>query len=1326
MTLEAPFARAGESNTGEIVQIPAQKDLCLHELFERQAELNPEAIALEATDYVLTYAALDAKANQLAHFLRQQDIGPGCFIGLCMPRSGTAIIAILACLKAGAAYVPIDPAHPDARISFILNQANIRLILSTDTLIARLDPLFSGPVVPIEQIDPLAGSLPQQSLTRKITGLKPSDACYVLYTSGSTGTPKGVVAEHRNVVHFVTAFNTVCSTTTSDRVYQGFALTFDGSVEEMWMAFSNGAALIAGDANTPKFGDELADVLINERISFFSTVPTLLSTIAKDIPSLRQLVVSGEACPPDLVARWAKPGRTMLNVYGPTEATVNTTAEILTPGKAVTIGKPLDGYEIVILNEQQEPVATGAKGELYIGGPGISRGYLEEPELTKRAYVILPGFDNRRFYRTGDEVCWNSAGDLEFFGRIDTQVKIRGFRVELSEIEAVLMGHPDISNAVVTLAKKQDLQALAAYVVTEPQCDSLDRGETLETLKSQLPSYMVPAFLEELDTFPRLASGKVDRKQLPEPATPLVAESGPEDTPRTETESKVASIWENVFKIDRVGVNQDFFRDLGGHSLLAAQLVSALRNGADVHVAVRDIYTFPTIRLLADHADAVQRAHQTGHDKKPIHHAANLQQQHAKPGAGMIAIQLLFYFVLGPLLALPLVIVVPPVIDMLYFKQPIISTILFVILVGLCLWPLFIALGIAAKWILIGRYKPGAYPLWGSYYLRWWLATRLQSLSGLGAFGGTPLAPVMWRIMGAKVGKNCMLQTGLVSAWDCISIGDDTSIATDTQLPGARIENGYLIIGSVTIGDRCFVGAHSSLGLDVELGNDSRLDDQSALPDGHSIPAGQSMRGSPPVETDVPAPEGKPLRRSRRYLAWYCAGQITAAILTGLAFGLPFIVSGLALAFAIVHLHPAIWIPMLVALVPISVLIFCLYTALVKKILHPNPQPGTYEVYSFPYLQFWMTSGLLRLVRGAGLLIFTTIYLPPWMRLLGAKLGAHTEMSTVWSLYPEMVQAGDGVFFADGCILGGSRTHLGRFDIRPVIIGDRSFIGNSALVPPGSGLGNNSLLGVLSAPPQPDRPAPDNTDWLGSPGFQLPNRLIVEGFDDSVTYQPTRSLYMQRALIDGLRIFIPAYYTGILATCIFLLGLAIYNNYGIWTLYLVAPLIGWITLTSAVALTVGLKWTVMGRFHPVVVPLWSRYVWLNEMLNGVYETIMSPIIGLFYGTPFAAPLLRLMGCDIGKHCYIGASLVSEFDLVHVDDFAAINGGAIIQNHLFEDRVMKSSHLYVGKGCSVGNMSVVLYDTKMEENAVLGPMSLLMKGETMPAGNRWHGIPTVQE
>jgi non-ribosomal peptide synthetase-like protein len=334
-------------------------------------------------------------------------------------------------------------------------------------------------------------------------------------------------------------------------------------------------------------------------------------------------------------------------------------------------------------------------------------------------------------------------------------------------------------------------------------------------------------------------------------------------------------------------------------------------------------------------------------------------------------------------------------------------------------------------------------------------------------------------------------------------------------------------------------------------------------------------------------------------------------------------------------------------------------------------------------------------------------------------------MSTVWSFLPELLTAGEGSFFADGCILGGRRTYGGRFELAANRVGRRSFVGNSAILPVGASLGDGCLLGVLSTPRSRSQVAPDGSDWLGSPGFRLPNRQKVAGFDDNVTFRPTPRLYVQRALIDACRIMIPAYVALALGFAGVAALLIAYETYGPWMMLALAPGLELCAAAIAVGIVVGLKWGVMGTFKPVIAPLWCPYVWCNEMLNGAYESIMAPIVAVLLGTPFATPLLRLLGCKIGRHCYIGTALFSEFDLVDIGDYVALNAGVVVQNHLFEDRIMKSSHLRIESECSIGNMAVILYDTRMERGAVLGPLSLLMKGEIQPARSRWHGIPTVE-
>ncbi|MBI3555412.1 MAG: amino acid adenylation domain-containing protein, partial [Deltaproteobacteria bacterium] len=503
----------------------SEKFGCLHDLFEAQVRLRPDAAALILGDETMSYRQLDQRANQVARYLQSQGAGPGKFVGLYFERSMHPIIAILGCLKSGAAYVPIDPSYPGDRIRHIMLESEAVMMVTESALASRAAEHFDGLVA---AIDSEAAEIDLQSpkkLTRLESGVKSSDLAYVIYTSGTTGRPKGVMAEHGHVCKFVLAFNEVCGTTPQDRVYQGFSLSFDGSVEEIWMAFSNGSALVVGDKQTPRFGNELGQYMAQKGVTYFSTVPTLLSTITDGVSTLKWLVVSGEICPMEIVNRWARPGLCMLNVYGPTEATVNTTAFECVAGKPITIGRPLKGYGIHIVDANLRPVPKGEKGELFVSGETLARGYLKQPELTSEKFMTIAGENGKalRLYRTGDLVRWNDAGELEFFGRIDSQVKIRGYRVELAEIESVLLEHERIRSASVKLFERDGLQELAAYIMIDSPANPLDRADVLSRLATRVPPYMIPGYLDVVAELPMLTSGKVDRNRLPAPVAPLVA-----------------------------------------------------------------------------------------------------------------------------------------------------------------------------------------------------------------------------------------------------------------------------------------------------------------------------------------------------------------------------------------------------------------------------------------------------------------------------------------------------------------------------------------------------------------------------------------------------------------------------------------------------------------------------------------------------------------------------------------------------------------------------------------------------------------------------------
>lgn len=1300
--------------------LPDAGPLLLHELFERQVVKTPDALALITDERELSYQALDERANQLAHFLVGKGVKSGDLVGLYVSRSEVSIIAILGILKVGAGYVPIDPAFPDDRIRHILDDAEVSVVLTLSSLQVGIS-WYDRALVSLDD----GGLISSEPTSRVEVDYDDEHLCYVIYTSGTTGKPKGVMTEHRNTVRFVHAFNEVCRVTPEDRIYHGFSLGFDGSVEEMWLAFSNGASLVVGPQETGALGNEVAACIKKHGATFYSTVPTALTMITDNLDSVRVLIVSGEACPPEQVARWAVNGRRMLNVYGPTEATVNTTVAECRPEEPVTIGTPLRGYHLYLLDAEQKPVAEGESGELYVGGETLARGYLNQEEVTAKAFMDVDLGDSvKRLYRTGDLVKWDDKGELLFLGRIDTQVKIRGYRIELAEIEALLLEQESIQWAVVNVVEEGGGKELAAYVVLEEGVEELDRGELHAALKAKLPVYMLPKFLDTLCELPTLTSGKVNRRELPDPKQLFRGrKTEVANPPTTPMELALAAIWSELFPGAELNPSDDFFTELGGHSMLAAQMVTKVREVVGVDVALREVYQNPTLGELASF---LEKQDVKGEDEEP---AARPKQDRPVGGLNRPSVAVIQAFGIYGIYA----ILTTLALGSFYlvwraWTHPTMSTadtvtwISAVVILG---FPVLILSSVVIKWAVIGRYREGAYPIGGSYYLRWWFVTRYQALSGTGFLSGTPLLSLYFRLMGAKVGKGCVLDSALCGCFDMIEIGSGTCIGNETQLLGSRVEGGYLKIGRVSIGENCYIGIHSAFGLNTEMGDRTRLDNLSLLEDGASIPSGDAWSGSPAVasEVKVPAEEGgceakRPfLFGLLHFIQLYVMGFLAVVAFLPV-FGLLYAAyqwwGGWGLAVAIITAGP------------LSLVTYCLMVVAVKYVVMPRTRTGVYPVESWFYLRKWFVDTFYRTSRAVALPLYTTIFFPTWLRMLGAKIGKFAELSTVSQFSPDLMKLGERSFFADGSIIGGRRYYQGMVEVGFSEVGDRSFIGNSAMLPINRPVGDDCLIGCMSLPPEQHEKTPNGTDWLGSPSFGLPRRQMVGNFDDSVTYQPTGKLVLQRCLVDGMRILFPAILTFVFFVIYVAFVFYSYVQWGELATLLLATGVSLILDIVACLLVVVYKRVLLGKIKPGIHPLWSMFVWKNEAVNGAYESISAPSFVPMLGTPFLAPYLRLLGCKIGKDVYLGTTLFSEWDLVEIGDGVALNAGTVVQNHLFEDRVMKASYLKIGDRCSVGNMAVVLYDAEMKEGAELAPLSLLMKGETVPAETRWSGIPTARD
>jgi non-ribosomal peptide synthetase-like protein len=1299
----------------------------LHHFFERTCHAHPGNLALIAAEERLSYASLDARANQLAHHLTRRGVRPGDRVGLLLERSANAYVALLAILKCDAAFVPLDSEFPAERIAYIASDANLRLLLTT----AKFGDAVAGAECPIIALDADAPAITAEAASRRPVanpaptwGVEPAAGddplCYIIYTSGTTGRPKGVAVHHSNVCNYLKACESVYGVTATDRVYQGITFAFDFSIEEIWIAFAAGATLVAGPTDHRRLGAGLSDFLIEQQITVLGCVPTLLATLERDVPLLRTLIVGGEACPPDLVRRWAKPGRRMLNTYGPTETTVTATWAEMTPDLPVTIGKPLPTYSVHIVDEELRSVPHGKAGEICIGGPSVAAGYLNLPKLTAEKFVPDPFSTTAgaRLYRTGDLGRLTPSGDIEFLGRIDTQVKIRGFRIELGEIEAVLLEDPAVANALVAvIATEGGAKELAAYLSLRGPV--LDREQLRlrlhDMMRRRLPFYMVPAYVEILDALPTLPSGKADRARLPAPVSArLGARSGEEVPPTTPLEREIAGAWGRVFGRDELSVEADFFLDLGGHSLFAAQVTSELRQDAKLrHLAIGDLYAHPTIRALAQFIAEDAARQPAPIDKVPTPPPRRLGSGRVWAcGLGQMALLYVTFVVVGA-----------PVAIMLSWQLPSPAT-MFIggALAFVLVQVLSLFLPVAVKWLLIGRFRSGRYPLWGWYYCRWWLVRKIMMLAPINVLTGSPLLAPYLRLLGARVGNGCHLGSAAIQLPDLIDIEDGVSIGYGAVLEPFYVEDGWLVQRGIRIGPSAFVGANAVVMLGGQIGGGARLAEQSLIARDQTIPDGETWAGSPSrrvaadPQLDAMADRPGPEHWSLPLLAGFVFGFLLLELLPSLL-----------VAPALVFVYEASggeWMRAL-ALTPVAGLIFvltsCAMIALGKRLVLPRVRPGVVPLHSGFGLRKWFADKLMLASLAATNSLYATLYTLPWLRLLGARIGPRAEVSTVSNIDPDLLVLGAESFVADFAVVGASRYYHGLIALGTTELGSRCFIGNTSLVPGDTRLAHGSLLGVLSVPP-PGSVEP-GTSWLGSPAMFLPRRQPSEKFDEEVTYRPPARLVACRLAIEFVRVVLPP---TLMYTLFFLYALAaveLAEALPAVVLAIVLPGVYLIAATAVVGAVALLKWLVVGRYRPRVEPLWSHFVWRTELITALYESVAVPwLLRWLMGTPLLPAMVRLFGAQVGRRVYLETTYLTEFDLVHVGDDAMIGGLTSLQTHLFEDRVMKMSTVTLGPRSTVGPRAVVLYDAALAAGAELDALSLAMKGESLPAGSRWRGIP----
>ncbi|MEV4999567.1 amino acid adenylation domain-containing protein [Nocardioides sp. LML1-1-1.1] len=1249
-------------------------------------------MALDSGNDTVTYAEFAEAAESVAADLADLGIGPGDKVGVRLPSGTTDLyVAVMGILFAGAAYVPVDADDPEERARLVFGEAAVAAVVGT------------GLVIESRREAP-----PRQ---RQDPGV--DDDAWVIFTSGSTGTPKGVAVTHRNAAAFVDAEATMflqdAPVGPADRVMAGLSVAFDASCEEMWLAWRYGACLVPAPRALVRSGVDVGPWLTANDITVVSTVPTLVSLWPDDaLERVRLLILGGEALPPEVAARLVREGREVWNTYGPTEATVVACGALVGADGPVRIGLPLAGWDLVVVDPATgEPVAEGERGELIIGGVGLAR-YLD-PAKDAEKYAPMPTLGWDRAYRSGDIVVNDPAG-LLFAGRADDQVKLGGRRIELGEIDSALLALPGVSAAAAAVRRTDTgNQLLVGYLATTA---AYDGAAATAHLRATMPAALVPR-LAVVDDIPTRTSGKVDRDALPWP----LPTADPADAGLHGTAAVIAEVWQKVVGAAPDGPDADFF-DLGGGSLTAAQVVTLLR--ADhAELTVADLYEHPTVGALAGFLDSLEPTALAEQSRRvlPIPRKTQVGQVVAVPllralaAPRWLAGTLAFSRVVHDLLDvawLPAVSwwVLAPL--LLLFSSP----------PGRML--------LAAKLVQAVRagVRPGEYPRGGKVHLRIWMAERIADELGATRLSGAPYMTWYARLLGAKVAKGADLHS-LPPVTGLLTVGKGASVEPEVDLTGYWIDGDTLHVGGIRVGRRARVGTRSMLGPGTVVGDDAEVAPGSAV--FGEVPAGEFWSGAPATRASAAArgpwaerPAATP-RTLRSWAVRYAAVAAGLSLLPALAIALA-LVPALLLAdlgatdgpgAAVRALLPWVVPGVLVGAVALAGLVLLAVRLLARGIV-----AGAHPLQSRPALCVWATIRVLDEARTWLFPLYSSQLTPTWLRLLGARIGEDVEASTVLMI-PSLTTVSDQAFLADDTLIGGYELGGGWLRAERVKVGKRAFVGNSAMAAPGRKVPKRSLVAVLSAAPARGT-VKAGESWLGSP--PAPLRRSEQGSADERTYAPPTRLKVARACWEVARL-VPL----TLAVCLHLgvvAGtLAIGSEHGAWAGALAVPVLLWVAGLVAAVVAVAAKWLLVGRVRAGSHPLWSSFVWRNELADTFIEVVATPwFAGLATGSPLITTWFKAMGATVGRGVWCESYWLPEADLVELGDGATVNQGSVVQTHLFHDRLLATDAVRLRRGATLGPNSVVLPAATLGKHATVGPVSLVMRGETVPDKTRWIGNP----
>ncbi len=1263
----------------------------LVDIFRATVAAHPDTLALDNGRETLTYAALADAADDIADALVAVGVERGDRVGVRIPSGTTDLyIAILGILAAGCAYVPVDHDDPDERARVVFGEAGVAAVVTADLVVRAT-----------------AGTIPDSGV-REDPDL--TDDAWIIFTSGSTGTPKGVAVTHRNAAAFVDAeslmFLQAAPIRPGDRVMAGLSVAFDASCEEMWLAWRYGACLVPAPRSLVRSGVDLGPWLIANAITIVSTVPTLVQlwpTGALD--RVRLLILGGEACPPEIGARFATATREVWNTYGPTEATVVACGALVTGELPVRIGLPLAGWDLAVVDEAGQPVPEGEEGELIIGGVGLAR-YLDDAK-DQVAYAAMPSLGWSRAYRSGDRVRFDGVG-IVFAGRKDEQVKVGGRRIELGEIDSALLALPGVTGAGAAVRRSAaGNPLLIGYLTVTPEFEA---KAAIEQLRRDLPAPLVPK-LAVVEAIPTRTSGKIDRDALPWPLADgvLGAGAGVGTAAYQGTAGFIAEHWALVLGGPPASDTEDFF-DAGGDSLAAAELVSRLRERF-AEVTVADLYETPTLAALAEVLDGMATPQgRLNRDVGIVPRKTQLGQLAATVVLRSIAaLRWLVWIGLGNSLAATLL-------DIHWLpRAP--WWLLALGALALITPPGRMALSALGARLVLRGVEPGMHPRGGKVHLKVWLAERLADELGATNLSGAALIKTYARALGARIGADVDLHS-LPPITGMLDLGPGASIEPEVDLRGHWLDGASFILGPIRVRAGARVGSRSTLLPGADVGKRAEIAPGSAV--FGNVPADEAWSGAPAAASGTArgpwADEAPPSRP-----AWVIGYAVTALALAGLPLvaalaGIASVAGPLADAPSLGVLlgRALLWLPVAAT---VGFLVLAALVFLIVRLLGLGLTEGAHPVHSRQAWQAWTTLRVLDEARTWLFPIYSSTVTPVWLRALGARIGPDVEASTVL-LIPRFTDVREGAFLADDTLVASYELGGGWLRVADARVGRGAFVGNSGMASPGRKVPKQGLVAVLSAAPKRTK-AKAGTSWLGSP----PQRLRRESADTDATRTtaPPVRLRVARALVELARA-VPVW----LHLALVVLAAAILEWLWLRSGWL-AVLLGGVVLVAVGAVGAAVatvaKWTLIGKVRPGNHPLWSSFIWRNELADTFTEVIAAPWFARsLTGTHVLNAWFRTLGAKVGHGVWCDTYWLPEPDLIDLRDGATVNAGCVVQTHLFHDRVLSMDTVTIAEGGTLGPNSVVLPAARIGRSATVGPVSLVMRGESVPDRTRWMGNP----